>query len=1153
MATLERGYTLEQESPRSSFNPSAIPSAPQFTFPFSTSTTTATDSNGNESDLLNLGEEQLFSGSKARAAVPGSGRVTKGTSELHADRSCRDSIGSIHKVCVPLRWFRPAATADEIPVHRQDELLGSLGEARQAFVLALDSLLQPYLSQTPQQRSSLVDEAGPSFPPSSSAIPFTNPFVDPTAILAPFRRHSLAPPSTAPSRRASAAFPSTSSSLQSSDLLLSTLVASLRQRADSLSAFQMRSSEIRPASLSSTSPNRPLLDELHSQIELCAQDLSPTDAELARSLGSLLICIDRLASISVALNGLSNWEEASENLGKRAVGAAREVEQAERDLLWGRVDDLSEKVRLLTLQRVESAQVEELEEEEEERLPQSRSARASLDAFHWSPRSRDVAWDAASLSSLPSYNHDLELSSPNLPPGYFHDLHDEKDGQDRDIKAPLSPRSPSQLQGSTSTSTAVDHQPTRRIRKVSSMQSEKMQRDLDSVSQAIERLYVVSPQLANQRVEPDRRVLRERQLAKLGNAIERLSQGRLDDQRAASLPPLTFEPETQAERSRREREAVDKLIERIDKAASRTLADQRVELNGKRRAVVTDTDATKTTQYTPLSDPREAKRREYILEHTGKGRLAGQDAILHSSGLTEPFPGPPPELSETVTISEFFSEEAPRQRSDSATSTDSLRKKGSSKNLFHAQKGREEEPTVGRRGSLRIGMLKNFGSRRNSAVDMKIDVGPSAMSRSASTSPLEILAIPQFDWITEESRNLGSLVVTFWPRNASGSSPADEVQVVSVEPDALVVAPVRGGPASRLSLPSRVIPQQATVTSSGASYEVKLVTIRPSPTKSRADLEVHVPLSTAELRESMPVSFACSTCHTELVDSASVTRYNALPSEHWAELLDAWMCHPDQTLSQDLVSKGKGIKPRADEGLVGTSYILFPRGPTKNWKTPEKAAAIRSPSDDKLWPAHCTCCAALVGYHVEPLSPTVPASTSFRLLKYAAYPLVGAAVTPTSDFPEYSLPCHLTAEMLETGQAHACHRFVLEDAEQERPRLLLWFFNPAIRISFSTSSPLASTLQPSRRNSSFSIASGNHHAKADLVSRSMNAVKVFYTVVSGPEDSHYRDFVENKTETVTYPLSVVEQVAKLLEASTLVYPPAKRRFGTFETGFLERI
>jgi ubiquitin-protein ligase E3 D len=37
----------------------------------------------------------------------------------------------------------------------------------------------------------------------------------------------------------------------------------------------------------------------------------------------------------------------------------------------------------------------------------------------------------------------------------------------------------------------------------------------------------------------------------------------------------------------------------------------------------------------------------------------------------------------------------------------------------------------------------------------------------------------------------------------------------------------------------------------------------------------------------------------------------------------------------------------------------------------------------------------------------------------------------------YSLATHLTAEMLEIGQAHACHRFVVEDAEQEKARLLV--------------------------------------------------------------------------------------------------------------------
>ncbi|GAA5878827.1 hypothetical protein JCM16303_007198 [Sporobolomyces ruberrimus] len=1139
MATIERSYTLEQGPTRSIFNPSAIPSAPPFALPLHASTSEATATNGLDTDLIDLGQERLFSGTRTRATRQDQDQdeTTVGSSGDREDAAPRGTIQQ---------------------QQQKDELMGSLGDAKQAFVLALDSLLQPYISQTPEQRSSLAGQAGSSTPSSSSAVPFTNPFVDPTAILAPFRRHSLAPPSASVSRRPSAAVASTSSSLQSSDFLLFTLVETLRGRTDRLSAFQMRSIEatspLANTFSSANSSNRSLLDELHSQIEICAPDLSTTDAELARSLGSLLICIDRLASISVALSGLSTLEEESEQRGHRAVGAAREVEQAERDLLWGRVDDLSEKVRTLTQQRAESAQEDEDEDEVEERSPKPRSARASLETFQWSPRSRDVAWDAQSLSSLPSYNLDSDVASPNLPPGYFpQDFLDLKDGHDWDIKTTLSPRSPSQLEASTSTAT---DQPVRRIRKVSSMQSEKMQRDLDSVSQAIERLYDVSPQLANQRVEPDRRLLRERQLAKLGNAIERLSQGRLDDQRAKSLPATVHQPETQAERSRREREAVDKLIERIDRAASRTLADQRVELNGKRRALVADNELSKPL--TALSDPREAKRREYILEHTGKGRLAGQDAILHSSGLVEPFPGPPPELSEAVTISEFFSEETPRSRSDSIASTESaLRKKSSNRSLSRGQTAGEEESTPTTKSSLRIGMLKGFGSRRGSTVDIRVETGASAMSRSQSSNPREILAVPQFDWITEESRNLGSLVVTFWPRDSAATSSKDEFEIVSVEAESLVVGPARGGPASRLSLPSRVIPQQATVTSSGVYHEVKLVTISPSPTKSRADLEVHVPLTVAELRESMPVSFACSACHTEIVDSSSITRYNALPSEHWAELLDAWMCHPDQTLSQDLISKGKGIKPRTDEGLVGTSYILFPRDSTKNWSTPLETQPTRSPSDDHLYDARCTCCSALVGYHVTPLAQSDESPTSFRLVKYAAYPLVGASSTSTGS-AEYSLACHLTAEMLETGQAHACHRFVLEDSEQEKPRLLLWFFNPAIRVSFSTSSPLASSLHASRRNSTDSTKSGKGTGPkpagtVDLISRSMNAVKVFFTVVTGPDDPRVQDFIENKTETVTYPLSVVEQLKKLLEASTLVYPLAKRRFGNFETGFLERI
>lgn len=111
---------------------------------------------------------------------------------------------------------------------------------------------------------------------------------------------------------------------------------------------------------------------------------------------------------------------------------------------------------------------------------------------------------------------------------------------------------------------------------------------------------------------------------------------------------------------------------------------------------------------------------------------------------------------------------------------------------------------------------------------------------------------------------------------------------------------------------------------------------------------MHAPLSTGELRNALPTSFACAQCHATLVDSSSVNKYNALPSEHWAELLDAWMCHQDQTLSDDLIAKGKGIKPRAGEGLVGSAYVVFESGITRNWTTPEKSEVSPSPSSRLL-------------------------------------------------------------------------------------------------------------------------------------------------------------------------------------------------------------
>ncbi|KAI5479150.1 hypothetical protein MNV49_004010 [Pseudohyphozyma bogoriensis] len=1130
MATLERDR--ERERPRlddddappaftSPFDPAAVPREPVDLRPQWQQI--------EADDLISLGEEQLFTGTRTRAAP---------TAWTSAREEARVSSG-------------PSS-----PVVVSEELFKSLGAAKHAFVFALKSLLQ-------QQ----FDESRLATPPSEPVT--TNPFLSSQPI--PSTSDTLNPfaPSTA-----------------EPDEVLATLVRNLRLQPHHSSGVPtppMRSLGGSPL-LGSASPKEALVDELQSRLDVLAADLPPVDAELARSLGSLLGCIERLLTISRRHTGNSpipphvpSEGRASPNVyltlerearalqsakeedveADAVVGAAREVEIAERDLLWGRVDDLSERVGLLSRQRAAQAAAAAVHE------PVSSANGVTVADDVGSPSSEH--WKEAEAREESLYEHSLSGDLPqystdaaHLPPAYISDHHPEHtlDSKSNDWeKPPLSPDGRLHSPGART-----------RPRRVST--SGKTERDLESVSIAIERLYAVSPQLSNQRVEPDRRQLRERQLAKLGNAIERLAKGRLDNQRAAASPVIPEEPEEKAQRIKRVHEAqLDKLIEQIDRAASRTLADQRVDMNGKRKAL----------NRLSLADSDELERRHFIMNHTGKGRLASQDATFNN-GLVERFPRAP-SPTRPVTISEFFRQpQVEDARASSFPSRPVIKKRFSG--LFQGKLDDEtsENPSASSSGlnkkSLRLGVFKKGSTpstSRRGSYDSRVDalysglgLTGSGMSRSSSVG-LDVHSTSPLDYVCEESRNLGSIIITFWPRVPSSAK--EEWEVLSVEAESILVASTKGGPATRLTLPCRAISQAVNIVSHGSFFEAKVVTIPPSPTRARPDLEIHAPLSTAELREHLPRAFSCTTCRTELVDSSTIEKYNALPSEHWAELLDAWMCHQDQTLSEDLVSKGKGIKPRQNEGLVASAYVVFGRELTKNWVTPEGSKPTRTEADDLLYPAHCASCLSLIGHHVKPMAEA-PSPSCLRLIKYATFPSSPAGPSSATSTPRsngspvppsstsvlrYSLAAHLTSEMLEIGQAHACHRFLVEDAEDEKVRVLLWLFNPAIRVSFLNILPSSALFEDEWRAPSPDF-SGNPGARP--TSRTMNAVKVFYSVVADETDSKCQEFMSSDhaaPERITYPLAVISKLVDLLKASTAVYPVGKRTWGDMDAGFLERI
>lgn len=167
---------------------------------------------------------------------------------------------------------------------------------------------------------------------------------------------------------------------------------------------------------------------------------------------------------------------------------------------------------------------------------------------------------------------------------------------------------------------------------------------------------------------------------------------------------------------------------------------------------MTVADPSPPVQFSPLSDPREAERREFILEHTGKGRLASQDAVLPKAPhLTGAFPGPPPLQDDSVSISEFFAEDSDdstRPRSNSLPGRPAVKKKFSnlrlglfakgslpmgsrrgsydSRSVVEKEKG-EKSPSVSRRGS--------YDSRFAEGIaGLGLGVFGSGMSRSASNS-----------------------------------------------------------------------------------------------------------------------------------------------------------------------------------------------------------------------------------------------------------------------------------------------------------------------------------------------------------------------------------------------------------------------------------
>lgn len=136
-----------------------------------------------------------------------------------------------------------------------------------------------------------------------------------------------------------------------------------------------------------------------------------------------------------------------------------------------------------------------------------------------------------------------------------------------------------------------------------------------------------------------------------------------------------------------------------------------------------------------------------------------------------------------------------------------------------------------------------------------------------------------------------------------------------------------------LNLPVRVAAGKKEVRVQIGHYEIKLTTsnLDDSPHHSSTLAPSAVDDSSSRLLDAehlaklSPTTFICSCCSLALIQPppAGGLQYRDLPSEHWAELLDAWMCHSDQKLHEHIAKHSNALWPAAGQALLGGSYILF--------------------------------------------------------------------------------------------------------------------------------------------------------------------------------------------------------------------------------------
>ncbi|KAI2624351.1 ubiquitin-conjugating enzyme E2-binding protein [Hypoxylon sp. NC1633] len=316
--------------------------------------------------------------------------------------------------------------------------------------------------------------------------------------------------------------------------------------------------------------------------------------------------------------------------------------------------------------------------------------------------------------------------------------------------------------------------------------------------------------------------------------------------------------------------------------------------------------------------------------------------------------------------------------------------------------------------------------------------------------------------------------------------------------------------------------------------------------------EQTAPWSAGNLQPESPIT--CRTCHSAVVKDGLIKVWKDLPSDNWAEMMEFWHCHKPQDhghthSDDDLTSKGYAASSRISAqpgvGFVDlTSFMLSESdicfsAVMQTLLQPEFYNGADEPNEisevdesrslqARDLPIFCRSCSRHLGvlndqssvslfkWQVQVNEQPQQSHSSLPNLSHCISAMLLATIARSGCSKSIIMPMKVPTQSVQ--RAPTASR-----TSQPQPLLNIWVLNNS--ITFSSTEEARSPLQ---------------------------AVKVFYRMVSQEEANKLLDSMVSDVQDITLPIDAIGQVIDILNSSNHILPQSDRQFKEWTVGLVEK-